>query len=132
MSQKPTSASFSSETSKRTTDLAHVLERLNHDLKYYSQTFEALKPSIRETLHSDEKLPEEEAMIHAARSVDLLHKIQLQLDPPVLVLADHFLGAHDNVFSTCFRRASHLHSGLQDMFGRSVCQGQCSSGSQTL
>lgn len=125
-------ASSSSDASKSTPDLVHLLERLNYDLEYYSQAFESLKPSIREDLHNDEKLPEKEAMIKAARSVDLLHKIQLQLDSPVLVLADHFLGELENVPLTVSEESITYTSGLQDTFGRSVYQGQCSGRYQTL
>ncbi|KAF3771418.1 hypothetical protein M406DRAFT_32919 [Cryphonectria parasitica EP155] len=51
-----------------------------------------MRPYLTESLHSNEELPDKEIMVQAARSVDLLHRVQLLLDSPTSVLADHFLG----------------------------------------
>ncbi|KAI0516994.1 putative O-methyltransferase [Xylaria bambusicola] len=51
-----------------------------------------LGPELSKSLHDDIQLPNQADMQLAARSVDTLHQIQLLLDPPALILADHFLG----------------------------------------
>lgn len=73
-------------------DLSRLMRDFNIDLERYFHAFEAAKSCLVENLYDDEKLHEKEMMTQAARSVDLLYKIQQLLDSPTLVLADHFLG----------------------------------------
>lgn len=73
-------------------DITGILSELNN---YLSDALENLKsrgPGLG--LQEDDHLPDPETSKLAARAVDLTHQIQLLLDPPVLILADHFLGTY--------------------------------------
>ncbi|KAI1457504.1 O-methyltransferase-domain-containing protein [Annulohypoxylon moriforme] len=72
--------------------LDRILEDLNSRLTHCLASLESLSPPLVDLLHHETKLPNIENVNRAAQTVDLLHKVQLALDPPALILADHFLG----------------------------------------
>ncbi|KAF2259669.1 S-adenosyl-L-methionine-dependent methyltransferase [Lojkania enalia] len=67
--------------SKKISSITDVLSDLNEHLR-----------ELTKSLHSEDGLPDPEHLQQAAQTINLLHKIQLILDPPVLLLADQFLG----------------------------------------
>lgn len=74
------------------TEITGLLSELNN---YLSDALENLKSQVPGLgLQDDDHLPDPETSNLAARAVDLTHQIQLLLDPPVLILADHFLGTY--------------------------------------
>ncbi|CAI6334292.1 unnamed protein product [Periconia digitata] len=78
--------------SSPTPQLTNILETLNQNLRQSLQSLQSLGSPIQESLHNDSALPHPNDIKHAAETVDLLHKIRVILDPPTLILADHFLG----------------------------------------
>ncbi|KAI3326354.1 S-adenosyl-L-methionine-dependent methyltransferase [Xylariaceae sp. AK1471] len=73
-------------------DVTQTLSDLNSRLVKCLDTLECLGSTLTEALHHDQTLPSPENVDLAAQAVDTLHKIQLMLDPPALILADNFLG----------------------------------------
>ncbi|KAI1422004.1 S-adenosyl-L-methionine-dependent methyltransferase [Xylaria sp. FL1777] len=73
-------------------DVTRTLLNLNTQLAQCLENLKSLGSTLSESLHHDDRLPKLEDMNLAAQAVDTLHQIQLMLDPPVLILADHFLG----------------------------------------
>lgn len=74
-------------------ELNQILGDLNSHLTHCLASLESLSPPLVELLHHETRLPNTEYVSKAAQAVDLMHKVQLLLDPPVLILADHFLGS---------------------------------------
>jgi hypothetical protein len=72
--------------------LYEILKELHANLAKTLEKLKNLNPSLEESLHNGYELPNPENVNQAARTVDLLHEVQVLLDPPVLTLADHFLG----------------------------------------
>jgi hypothetical protein len=72
--------------------ISEVLSTLNHHLRNGLEGLEKSNAELAKNLHNDESLPDRKLLEQAAQTVDLLHKIQMLLDPPALVLADQFLG----------------------------------------
>lgn len=50
-------------------------------------------PSLHETLHDTEKLPDAKLHKLSSEALDLLSELRYLLEPGQLVLADHFMGA---------------------------------------
>lgn len=72
--------------------ITDLLSDLNKYLSVALQNLKSQGPDLKQALQDDYHLPDPETLKLAARAVDLMHQIQLLLDPPVLILADHFLG----------------------------------------
>lgn len=86
-----------SEPSQETKDVPGVtgsLASLNTHLAHHLDKLKSLGPSLTEALHHDHLLPDREDLRLAARAIDLLHELRMLLEPPVLILADHFLGIY--------------------------------------
>ncbi|KAI1653941.1 S-adenosyl-L-methionine-dependent methyltransferase [Daldinia decipiens] len=101
-----------SEPSQETKDVPGVtgsLDSLNTHLSHHLDELKSLGPSLTEALHHDYLLPDREDLRLAARSIDLLHELRMLLEPPVLILADHFLGY---VRSKCL--ATVVEKGIAD------------------
>lgn len=79
--------------------VSQVLTDLKQHLQKSLANLEALNASSITQLHDDKNLPDPEHLEQAALTVDLLHKIQLLLDPPALLIADQFLGLHSFILS---------------------------------
>jgi len=80
------------QSPKKASDVTQALCDLNHHLENSLQSLESLHSLLAETLHNEDRLPDVDASKEAAQAVDFLHKLQLLLDPPLLILADQFLG----------------------------------------
>ncbi|KAI1317922.1 S-adenosyl-L-methionine-dependent methyltransferase [Xylariaceae sp. FL0255] len=78
--------------SGHTADVAKTLQDVNDQITQCLQSLKSLGLALYKTLHHDKELPDRENVNLAAQAVDSLHQIQLMLDPPTLILADHFLG----------------------------------------
>ncbi|KAH6657448.1 O-methyltransferase-domain-containing protein [Truncatella angustata] len=72
--------------------ITEVLHDVTQNLSDCLKRLEQLGPGLAGSIHHEHYLPDWSNTRHAAQAVDTLHKIQVLLDPPVLVLADHFLG----------------------------------------
>jgi hypothetical protein len=73
-------------------DVVRTLVDINQQLARCLESLDSIRPSLVGALHDGTMLPDPECVREAAQAVDFLHEIQLLLDPPVLRLADHFLG----------------------------------------
>lgn len=69
-----------------------VLTDLSQNLEWSLLKLQRLGPELSQSLHNDLQLPDRAIALVAAKAIDTLRQIQLLLDPPVLILADHFLG----------------------------------------
>lgn len=101
-------------------DITESLNHVNSLLAQCLAILNSLGPTLSQTLHDDQHLPKMEEVHLAARATDTLHKIQLLLDPPALILADHFLGRH-MLFSFLVLIWSILKP-PQGMFGQNASQ----------
>lgn len=70
-----------------------VLQDLIDSLKSTSEQLnQQTCPTLQETLHNTEKLPDEKVSRLASEALDLLSELRLLLEPRQLILADHFMG----------------------------------------
>lgn len=76
------------------TSVTQALIDLNSNLAQSLKDLESLGPQLSNALHDEVNLPDSDTTMQVSKAVDTLHKIQLLLDQPVLVLADHFLGKY--------------------------------------
>lgn len=84
--------SQSETSSEDASSVSRLLLDLNQSLQDSLKSLGSLANKLDETLHHEVQLPDPEALKNAAETVDLLHQIQVLLDPKGLILADHFLG----------------------------------------
>ncbi|KAH8723131.1 putative O-methyltransferase [Phaeosphaeriaceae sp. PMI808] len=86
---------------------ATVLEVLQHTLRESIDALTAPKvvAELEETIHNDNRLPDQTIACLASDVVDLLSKIEQLLQPANLVLADHFFGYTD---TKCLVTANEL------------------------
>ncbi|ETS77618.1 hypothetical protein PFICI_09680 [Pestalotiopsis fici W106-1] len=73
-------------------DIARILDNVNDCLTKCLEDLHSLDTRLHDALHDGDVLPDRIVLREAAKAVDLLHQIQVMLDPKTLVLADHFLG----------------------------------------
>lgn len=74
--------------------LSLVLDNMTSQLttfKHFLAT-PTMNTALRNKLHNSNGLPDKNIAALAARAVDVLHEVQLMLQPAQLILADHFLG----------------------------------------
>ncbi|KAF1950197.1 S-adenosyl-L-methionine-dependent methyltransferase [Byssothecium circinans] len=82
--------------------LEQVLSHLNGDAK----------ASLQTSLHDTSKLPNKEISSLSYEALDLLSRVRLLLEPPHLILADHFLG-YMNTKALCAAVELHVPDILQ-------------------
>ncbi|KAI0419767.1 S-adenosyl-L-methionine-dependent methyltransferase [Xylaria grammica] len=80
------------EKPERVPNVTQTIANVKHQLGQCLESLESLGPSLSDSLHHDHLLPKPANMNLSAEAIDILHNIQLMLDPPALILADHFLG----------------------------------------
>lgn len=73
-------------------DIAGLLTDINDHLSYALKKLVSQKSGLRAALQDETELPSPEVVGSAAKAIDLSNQIQQMLDPPVLILADHFFG----------------------------------------
>lgn len=84
----------SSEGSPPEDCLSLVLDNMTSQLmtfKHFLAT-PTMDMALRNKLHDSNGLPDKNIAALAAKAVDVLHEVQLKLQPAQLILADHFLG----------------------------------------
>lgn len=96
--------SQSETSSEDVSSLSRILFDLNKSLQVNLKNIKSLGNKLDETLHHEVQLPDLEVLGKAAEAVDLLHQIQVLLDPKGLILADHFLGIVKNTAETLHTR----------------------------
>lgn len=86
--------SSSSEGSPPQDCLSLVLDNMTAQLttfKHFLAT-PTMDATLRNKLHNSNGLPDKNIAALASKAVDVLHEVQLMLQPAQLILADHFLG----------------------------------------